>query len=154
MTRHSLPVAGWAALGVYVGSLDARPEEQTSKRVLRESIGALYVADPDARSSHNHGFMLFVREGALMAEGVAAKKLELTGEAISVAENLANPILLRIERWQAGLSDRIRKIATHLDRPAGEETGCPGHCGLTVWRHAYLSGWCPHGRIPRRLGRQ
>src|SRR4030095_3732383 len=76
--------------GVYIGSL-ARPEEQTSKRVLRDSYGAIYVADPDAGFGRNRGFILFVRGGALMAQGFAAEKLELTGEAIPVAENLANP---------------------------------------------------------------
>jgi serine/threonine protein kinase/Tol biopolymer transport system component len=77
--------------GIYVASLDAKPGAQTNHRVLPEMIGALYVADPTAGSNPTHGHILFFREGTLMAQAFDAEKLQLTGEAIPLAENLETP---------------------------------------------------------------
>jgi Tol biopolymer transport system component len=61
--------------GVYVGSLDSKE----TKRILDTDFNAKY-APP--------GYLLFVRGSALMAQPFDAGKLELTGEAFPVAEQV------------------------------------------------------------------
>lgn len=76
-----------AESAIYVGSLDGRPEEQLRRRLLPNSIAALYVAESAAG---NQGHILFSLDGTLMAQGFDAERLHLTGEAVPLAENLAS----------------------------------------------------------------
>ncbi len=69
---------------IYIGSLDVKPEQQSSEPVLSAQSGALYVRSSDP----NSGYILFVRETTLMAQPFAAGRLELTGEAVPIAENI------------------------------------------------------------------
>ena len=71
--------------GIYIGSLDAAPEEQDSKPLLGTKFGAAYVPSPGA----GPGQLLFVRDGKLFAQPFDARRLELSGEPISVAEQVA-----------------------------------------------------------------
>jgi eukaryotic-like serine/threonine-protein kinase len=64
--------------GVYVGSLDAKPAEQSKERLLTTTLGAPYVA----------GNIFFLREGTLMAQPFDAGKLQLRGEPVPVAEHV------------------------------------------------------------------
>jgi serine/threonine protein kinase/Tol biopolymer transport system component len=70
--------------GIYLGSLDARPEQQSSVRLLASRQQALYTpsADPDI------GYLLFVRDGTLMAEAFDNRRMALTGRAMAVAERI------------------------------------------------------------------
>jgi len=70
--------------GVYVGSLDARPEEQDSKRLLATDWGPAYVPSSDP----GVGQLLFMRDGTLMAQPFDARRLELSGEPVTVADQL------------------------------------------------------------------
>ena len=72
--------------GVYVGSLDAKPEEQDSKRLLATAYGAAYVPPSDAAS----GQLLFFRDGTLMTQPFDASRLELLGEPVTVAEHVGS----------------------------------------------------------------
>jgi serine/threonine protein kinase len=62
--------------GVYIGSLDSTD----SKRILTSDAQAVY-APP--------GYLLFLRQGALLAQPFDLKKLELTGEPRPLAEHIA-----------------------------------------------------------------
>jgi eukaryotic-like serine/threonine-protein kinase len=84
--------------GVYVGSLDAKPEQQSTKRLLPDFTPAVYVPSPLAGDAP--GFLLFVRgstissaaasgtltSGTLMAQPFDPKRLELSREAVPIAE--------------------------------------------------------------------
>ena len=72
--------------GIYVGSLDAKPDQQNSKRLIATSMSPVYVPSPDA------GFVnfMFLREGALMVQSLDLAKLELTGEPVRIASNLGS----------------------------------------------------------------
>ena len=70
--------------GVYVGSLDARPEEQDSKRLLATDSGPAYVPSADP----GFGQVLFIRDGTLMAQPFDARRLELSGEPVTVADQV------------------------------------------------------------------
>jgi Tol biopolymer transport system component len=72
--------------GIYAGSLDAKPSEQPSKRILETGFGVTYVPPLDS----GHGRLLFLRESALMAQPFDEGRLELTGEPAPVAENVAS----------------------------------------------------------------
>jgi serine/threonine protein kinase len=81
---YSINSATPANKGIYVGSLDAKPEEQDLRQLVVTDQLAAYApsSDPDV------GHLLFVREGALMAQPFDARRLELTGEPVTVAERV------------------------------------------------------------------
>jgi eukaryotic-like serine/threonine-protein kinase len=72
--------------GVYVGSLDAKPEEQDLKRLVATDWGPAYVP----RSAFGMGQLLFLRAGTLMAQPFDDRRLELSGEPVAVAEHVGN----------------------------------------------------------------
>src|SRR4029453_6162077 len=49
--------------GVFIGSLDARPEEQDSRQLLATAFMPIYVPPADS----GHGRLLIVREGNVLA---------------------------------------------------------------------------------------
>jgi len=71
--------------GAFVGSLDAKADEQGSKEILPTEYDTIYAPPSDAGS----GQLLFVRDGALMAQPFDAQRLELSGEPITVATHVA-----------------------------------------------------------------
>jgi dipeptidyl aminopeptidase/acylaminoacyl peptidase len=62
--------------GIYVGSLDSKDK----KLVLNTAPSNVAYAAP--------GYLLFTRQGTLMAQSFDAAKLELSGEAVPIAEKL------------------------------------------------------------------
>jgi eukaryotic-like serine/threonine-protein kinase len=74
--------------GVYVGSLNTKPEEQDSRRLLATTSGPVYVPSSDSDS----GQVLFLRQGTLMAQPFDARRLEPSGEAVPIAEQVGSYI--------------------------------------------------------------
>jgi eukaryotic-like serine/threonine-protein kinase len=72
--------------GAYVGSINTKPEEQDSKRLLATGSAPLYVPSPGSDSGH----ALFLRQGTLMAQPFDAHRLELLGEAVPIAERVGS----------------------------------------------------------------
>ncbi len=72
---------------IYVGSVDAKPEQQSSRPLLNSFWGAEY-APSEAPGS---GYLLFMREdNTLMAQPFDNRRLDLTGQAVPVAEQLSD----------------------------------------------------------------
>src|SRR5437870_4475461 len=70
--------------GIYVGSLDLKPDQQPSKKILTTNAGAIYVP-----SGKPHvGQLLFLREDTLMRQRFDAEKMELLGDPVPVAEQV------------------------------------------------------------------
>jgi eukaryotic-like serine/threonine-protein kinase len=102
--RLSIPLENG---GAYVGSLDAKPEQQSTKRLLA-ATPAVYVPSPLVGDAP--GFLLFVRDLALSpsagstftAQPFDPKRLELSGEAVPIAEQVtsasASPSVLAFQR--------------------------------------------------------
>jgi eukaryotic-like serine/threonine-protein kinase len=67
--------------GIYVGSLDAKPEEQSATRLLASTSGATYVPSHDS----GPGRLLFLRDQTLMVQAFDDKQLELVGESMPIA---------------------------------------------------------------------
>ena len=77
--------------GVYIGSLDSKPEQQDSKQLVATPYGLEYVPSSDAQQ----GELLFVRDGALMAQAFDSGRMELSGDPVPVVRS-------RWERQRAG----------------------------------------------------
>jgi Tol biopolymer transport system component/predicted Ser/Thr protein kinase len=90
-SRVSIPLENG---GVYIGSLDAKPEQQSTKRLLPDTTPAVYVPSP--LTGDAPGFLLFLRgitlssveTGTLMVQPFDPKRLELSGEAVPIAEQV------------------------------------------------------------------
>jgi Tol biopolymer transport system component len=70
--------------GVYVGSIDAKPEAQSDARLLPYVNGLTYAPSTDG----GFGRLLYVREGTLLAQPFDERRLALAGEAVPVAEQV------------------------------------------------------------------
>jgi eukaryotic-like serine/threonine-protein kinase len=69
--------------GLYQGSLDSKPEQQSS-RLLLAGLTPLYVASSDPA----RGEVLFVRDGSLLAQAFDNRRGELSGSPVAVAEHV------------------------------------------------------------------
>ena len=131
--RHFLYLANSSqreSAGIYVGSLD----KQETKLLVNTDVSADY-APP--------GYLLFLRERTLMAQGFDADKLELKGEPFSVAEQVdrlgggARFALFSVSQtgvlvYRSGFSDNAQ--LTWFDRE-GKQLGTVGPTG------GYNSPW-------------
>jgi Tol biopolymer transport system component len=119
--------------GIYAGSLDDPPGRQSKKRLLATGLGAAFVPSGDGRT----GSLLFLREGALMAQPFDPAKQELSGSPTPIAEQVgstyetgyfsASP---RALVYRATLAPRESQF-TWFDSQgkAGEKVGDPGEIG-------------------------
>jgi Tol biopolymer transport system component len=82
--RHFLYLALMQDATILVGSLDAKPEAQQLKRVLRTPYKVSVVSEEEMGVAR----LLFVREGNLFAQPFDTMTFELTGEALPVAEDV------------------------------------------------------------------
>ena len=82
LRRSSIP----DVTGIYVGSLDAKPEEQNPRRLLASTSLIVYAPSQDSAS----GQLLFLRGKTLMAQQFDCERLELTGDPVSVVENVGS----------------------------------------------------------------
>jgi Tol biopolymer transport system component len=70
--------------GVYAGSLETGPEQQSSRRLLATGVGPVYI--PSANAAQ--GQLLFLRERTLIAQSFDNSRMELTAEPVVVAEQV------------------------------------------------------------------
>jgi Tol biopolymer transport system component len=73
-----------ATQGVYVGSIDASPDQQDQQRLLPVALGPLGVVP-----SVEGGRLLFMRDSTLMSQPFDADRVRLSGDAQSVADRIA-----------------------------------------------------------------
>jgi eukaryotic-like serine/threonine-protein kinase len=66
--------------GIFIGSLDAKPEQQDSRLLLATSAAAVYTP----AENREHGYLLFLRDSTLMAQPFDAAGLVLAGEPAPV----------------------------------------------------------------------
>jgi len=72
--------------GTYIGTLDAKPEEQSTERLMPYAVGLAFVAPREEEP----GRLLFLREGTLMAQAFDVQRLALVGTPMSVAERVGS----------------------------------------------------------------
>ncbi len=73
-----------AKAGVYIGSLDAQPNQQSMQRLLATDRQAYYAAAPGGGTGH----LIFLRGATLMAQPFDADKMTLSGEPAAIAEGV------------------------------------------------------------------
>jgi Tol biopolymer transport system component len=71
---------------IYLGSVDAKPEQQISTPLMSSFWGPKYASSPDPRA----GYLLFVREDTLMAQPLDNRRFELIGHAAPLAEDMSD----------------------------------------------------------------
>jgi serine/threonine protein kinase len=76
---------GGADASVYVGSLDRKPEEQSTKAIATSDAAAMYAPSP---SDPMHGYLLTVKGGTLLAQPFDASKLQWEGDPVALAEQV------------------------------------------------------------------
>ena len=87
--RHFLYLRAPEDPGIYLGSIDVKPEQQSSRRILSTSLMAVYAASADS----GMGRLFFLREGTLLAQAFDGKSLQLQGDPIPVAERVGSLFL-------------------------------------------------------------
>jgi eukaryotic-like serine/threonine-protein kinase len=82
-TRRSLDEKNSA---IYLGSVYAKPEQQSSKPLIASSWQAVYAPSADPST----GYLLFMRDGALMAQPFDNRRMEMKRQAVTVAEQVSD----------------------------------------------------------------
>ena len=72
--------------GMYAGSVDAKPEEQSTQRLMPLDHQPMYVPSPDS----GPGNIVFLRQDTLLAQPFNASKLQLAGEPLPIAEQVGS----------------------------------------------------------------
>ena len=88
--------------GMYVGSLDVDAANQSRQRILATGVPAVFA----------NGHLFFLRAGTLMAQPFDARRLELQGVPVPVAQDVQDHVVLHrnvfgVRRRRFRLSDRI-----------------------------------------------
>jgi serine/threonine protein kinase len=120
--RHFVYARGSLATdnrGIYLGSLDAKPEQQDSKRLATSQFpGAVYASSPDP-GSRNPGYVLFEQEGSLMALPFDTRRLEPAGVAVPIAASIVSALGLDSASYSASATG---VLAFRTGRPGGSDT--------------------------------
>src|SRR5262249_62337 len=74
--------------GIYVGSLDSKPAEQSTKQLVATIFGPGYVSSIDSGQGH----LLFLRDQILMKQPFDVRRLELSGEPKAIADQVGSAI--------------------------------------------------------------
>jgi Tol biopolymer transport system component len=150
--------SGW---GVFVGSLDASGKEQSPAKPIADGWVAAYASTPGSKL----GYILFLQyDGNLMAQAFDLSRLEMKGNAISVAKNIRTfststaGVLAYIEGsgtpLQLAWFDRQGKILGKLGEPGivplpalspdGRTVAVPllnhGSFGMDFWLYSVETG--------------
>lgn len=89
--------------GMYVGSIDVKPEAQSLKPLFISDRQAEYAPSRDG----GPGWMLFSREGALMAQHFNPDKLQLSGDPIQVASDVSAFATVNIALYSVSENDEL-----------------------------------------------
>ena len=123
--------------GVYVGALDAKPEDQSLTRLLPAQQNPQYIH----AAGSGTGYLVFMRDGALMAQPFDPGRIALGGEPVRVADQVgtaagglgsygffwvsnANALVYRRNQsatasivWTSRTGQETAALATNVDRP-------------------------------------
>jgi Tol biopolymer transport system component/predicted Ser/Thr protein kinase len=70
--------------GVYIGSIDAQPNQQSMQRLLASDRQAYYAPSPGGGTGH----LIFLRGATLMAQAFDPDKMMLSGEPAAIADGI------------------------------------------------------------------
>jgi len=107
--RHFLYARGASGAiegGVYAGSLDDKPEKQSSRLLLSAEYPNAPVYVPSGSDSGS-GYLLFAREGSLVAGPFNARRLQATGAAVRVADGIVPGYYSASNKGILALTDQV-----------------------------------------------
>jgi serine/threonine protein kinase len=70
--------------GIFLGTLDAKPDAQGSKRILPAQSSSVYVPSADS----GPGYLLFLQDRTLLAQPFDARSFELGSDPVALAEQI------------------------------------------------------------------
>ena len=73
-----------AKAGVYIGSIDVQPKEQSMQRLLATDRQAYYAPSP----SHSTGHLIFLRQTTLMVQPFDSNRMTLSGEPSAIVDGV------------------------------------------------------------------
>ena len=73
-----------AKTGVYIGSIDSQPNQQSTQRLLASDRQAYYAPSPGGGTGH----LIFLRQATLMAQPFDPNKMTLGGEPAAIADGV------------------------------------------------------------------
>jgi len=127
--------------GIYIGSLDFRADQQNANRIVGTPVMAGYAPAPNGRGGH----VLFMQERSLMAQTFDEKRLALTGEPMTVAENVSTYLLSAsfsvsngVLVYRVGTTGPGLSALAWFDRK-GQELGVAGDSGSNVCQDVAIS---------------
>jgi Tol biopolymer transport system component len=103
--------------GIYAGTLDAKPGQQSSKLLVAADYGLAYAPSTDP-TTPNIGHLLYLREGALMSQPFDERRLELAGDAVPVA----NSVAVNAAAFSASTTGVLVYLTAGADRAAARLT--------------------------------
>ena len=143
--------------GIYTGSIDAKPAQQGQTRLLDSPAGVEYGPSAIGKG----GYLFFLRGTALMAQPFDAGRLELTGRAVQLADQVSSTVFNGLfsvsnngvlafattggNSRQLTWYDRQGKVLGHVGEPAArdESHSRPMERGSPkVDRRIRGIGWC------------
>ncbi len=110
--RHFVYYRSAPTPGVYIGSLDVKPEEQSTVALLPNLAAAAFVHTGAAAG----GRLVFLREGTLLAQPFDSSRLALTGEAVPIAERVAS-----VNQYGVFTASRTGVMAYRSGSPANRQ---------------------------------
>ena len=107
--------------GIYVGSIDLEPEEQSQTRIVAAQHNAAYVPAADG----GPGRLLFLRDGLLMAQPFDERTLTVAGEATPAAHEriMTNSVLASFAVSSNGTLIYMRSAASAPKVASFDRTG-------------------------------
>ena len=127
-------------MGIYVGSLETKPEAQSTARLLDGDRSVLFTRTPSGRD-----YLLFLRENTLMRQRFDVDRLALSGEPEPIAEQVGSQGALGLFAVSAGVlayrngrsvTAGVNNQLTWLDR-TGQPVGRLGDPG--PYENAFVS---------------
>ncbi len=119
--------------GIYIGSIDAKPAQQGQTRLLDSPAGVEYVPSATGKG----GYLFFLRGTALMAQPFDAGRLQLTGRAVQLADQVSTNLFNGLfsvsnngvlafastggDSRQLTWYDRQGKVLGHVGEPAARD---------------------------------
>jgi Tol biopolymer transport system component/tRNA A-37 threonylcarbamoyl transferase component Bud32 len=123
---------------IYIGALDAKPEEQNRTALVKTDYSFAYVPDSGGGSGH----LLFLNAGTLFAQPFDEKRMILTAEPVQVADQVAaedGPAFGYVSASETGSLVYLAAVSRNLQltwfNRQGEATGKAAESeGFTILR--------------------
>ncbi len=115
-------------MGVYIGSIDARPEDQSLERLLASNRQAYYAASPHGGLGH----LVFMRETTLMAQRFDPASVALSGEPAAIAEGVDSFVPANAGLFSVSQTGTLVYLAGRASRMALTWFDQQGHPGGTL----------------------